>query len=323
MGFFDRLSAEINNIFNEEDDNLTINDLNINSPRDDDEVPPLPNQAAGHATSSPPPLTQPQAAPNGNSLFSPRLERLINVAIADGVVTDKERQLLYRKAQEEGVDIDELDMVIEAMLYERKKDIEAASPSIPTPPPTPQAAMPVMPTTPPPAIFPTPPQSSTKYGEVRKCPGCGKFVRSFEAICSECGFEFAGVEENSSILRLQSKLDSISERYGANPFTSQQRITERAACITNFPVPNTKGDLYEFIITSSNNIKSGLGGLDPESKAWKTKCRQCWDKARLLLVDDPKSLQNIQELLLEKRLLKYETSGFLKKERTGRLIWND
>lgn len=260
-------------------------------------------------------------------MFSPRLERLINAAIADGVITDKERQLLHRKAQEEGIDPDELDIVVEAMLYERKKDIEAAAPPIPTllssTPPTPQAATPMMSSTPPPTPIPTPPQPSQKYGEVRKCPGCGKFVRSFEAICVECGFEFAGVEGNSSIMRLQSKLDGISARYGVNPFTAQQRIIERAACITNFPVPNTKGDLYEFVITSSNNIKSGLGGLDPESKAWKTKCRQCWDKARLLLADDPKSLQNIQELLLEKRLLKHETSGFLKKERTGRLIWND
>ncbi|MDE6308650.1 MAG: tellurite resistance TerB family protein, partial [Muribaculaceae bacterium] len=116
MGFFDKFSAEINAIFNEDDDEIKINDF---------------------TASTPPPLVPPQVTPCGGSPFSPMLERLINAALADGVITDKERQVLHRKAQEEGVDPDELDLVLEAMLYERKRDIAAATSAIPTPPPTP------------------------------------------------------------------------------------------------------------------------------------------------------------------------------------------
>lgn len=46
----------------------------------------------------------------------PELERLIDLVLADGVLSDKERQVLYRKAQELGVDKDEFEMVLECKL---------------------------------------------------------------------------------------------------------------------------------------------------------------------------------------------------------------
>ena len=46
----------------------------------------------------------------------PELERLIDLVLADGVLSDKERQVIYRKAQELGVDKDEFEMVLECKL---------------------------------------------------------------------------------------------------------------------------------------------------------------------------------------------------------------
>lgn len=329
MGFFDnknrlgdsptRLADEFNSIFDDSDSEVVINDIYAQPPSST--PPPIPACGPVSEPQSPPPLTPPMPQGRGdNSLYSPRLERLIEMALADGVITDKERQLLRRKAAEEGVDPDEIDIVLEARLYKRKEEMEASMGAVPPPMP-----IPGIPATPPPAPIPAPPASkpSQKYGDVRKCPQCGHVVRAFEAICPDCGHEFANVGGNSSIERLQRQLEAISARIGTNMFAQAQLFAERASCIANFPVPNTKGDLYEFIITSSNNIKGGLISTDPESKAWKAKCHQCWDKARLMLADDPASLQNIQELLIEKRLLKYETRGVIRKERTGRVIWSD
>ena len=42
------------------------------------------------------------------------LEKLIELAITDGVITDKEKQVLQRKAEELGAHWDEVEMILEA-----------------------------------------------------------------------------------------------------------------------------------------------------------------------------------------------------------------
>lgn len=54
-------------------------------------------------------------------MFSEELEMLIDAAIADGVITEKERLILHKRAQAEGVDVDELDMIIDARLAKAQK----------------------------------------------------------------------------------------------------------------------------------------------------------------------------------------------------------
>ena len=50
--------------------------------------------------------------------FSARLEAMIAAALQDGVLTDKERELLKRRVEKEGEDWDEVEMIIEARLAE-------------------------------------------------------------------------------------------------------------------------------------------------------------------------------------------------------------
>lgn len=49
-----------------------------------------------------------------------QLERLINMALIDGVLTEKEREILKRKAEASGFDPDEFEMELEAKLYEKQ-----------------------------------------------------------------------------------------------------------------------------------------------------------------------------------------------------------
>jgi hypothetical protein len=56
-------------------------------------------------------------------MYSEKLEKLIELALADGVLTEKEKQLLMKVAQAEGVDLDEFEMVLEARLYEKTEKI--------------------------------------------------------------------------------------------------------------------------------------------------------------------------------------------------------
>ena len=49
-------------------------------------------------------------------MYSEKLEQLIKSVIADGVVTEKERAVLHKKAEAEGVDKDEIDVYVDGLL---------------------------------------------------------------------------------------------------------------------------------------------------------------------------------------------------------------
>ena len=109
-------------------------------------------------------------------MYNERIENLINAALADGELTEKEKQILFKNAQDQGIDLDEFEMVLEARLTELEKVKKEAAPK------------------------------SNKYGDVRKCPACGSLVPAFKGVCQECGFEFTNVDANLSSKQLADKL---------------------------------------------------------------------------------------------------------------------
>ena len=52
------------------------------------------------------------------------IEKLIDLAIADGQITEKERNVILKKAAELGVDADEVEMVLDGKLHQ----LEASKP---------------------------------------------------------------------------------------------------------------------------------------------------------------------------------------------------
>ena len=52
-------------------------------------------------------------------LYSERIEALIDAALVDGEISDKERAVLIKRAKEEGLDLDEFEMVLNAKGFER------------------------------------------------------------------------------------------------------------------------------------------------------------------------------------------------------------
>lgn len=53
-------------------------------------------------------------------MFSEELEMLIETAIADGEISEKERTILHKRAQKEGIDIEELDLIIDFRIAKKK-----------------------------------------------------------------------------------------------------------------------------------------------------------------------------------------------------------
>lgn len=54
-------------------------------------------------------------------MYSEQLESLIQSIIADGVITDKERAVLHKRAEAEGIDADEIDVYTEGLLVQSNK----------------------------------------------------------------------------------------------------------------------------------------------------------------------------------------------------------
>ena len=54
-------------------------------------------------------------------MYSEQLETLIQSIIADGFITDKERAVLHKKAEAEGIDIDEVDVYVDGLIVNKEK----------------------------------------------------------------------------------------------------------------------------------------------------------------------------------------------------------
>ena len=50
-------------------------------------------------------------------MFSKELEDLINYSLLDGKIDKKEKKVIYKKAKEEGVDFDELEIYLNSKIY--------------------------------------------------------------------------------------------------------------------------------------------------------------------------------------------------------------
>lgn len=109
-------------------------------------------------------------------------------------------------------------------------------------------------------------------GTIRKCPNCGEAINSFNVKCPTCGFEFREVEISSSIKAFSDELKSASS------------IEQMVSIIKNYPIPNTREDIIEFLLLATTNIK----GADSNEifDAWATKIEQSYSKAELSLKED-------------------------------------
>lgn len=267
-------------------------------------------------------------AQSTGGMYDAELEKLIEFALADGELTEKERQVLFRKAEAKGIDLDEFEMVLEGRLQQRQQEMQRQQQQVAAPAPTP---------------VPTPAtaQKSNKYGDVNKCPACGALIESFTACCPECGYEFRGLEANATIQKLFNLLDEVENNMHAREMERQRMaiekknnktalgklmsdmdddddddddrideviIKKKSEVIKMFPIPTTKDDILEFLslavpLARSQGMKSFFnpfsGGPDMEKikmrPVWKAKCEQIIMKARFSLKDDKQTLEMIRE----------------------------
>lgn len=118
-------------------------------------------------------------------------------------------------------------------------------------------------------------------GNIHKCPNCGGVLNSFTLNCPSCGYEVRGAANSDAVHEFASQLAKAGSHQ------------EKVSIIRNYPIPNTKEDILEFMILASANVGSNLE--NNLSAAWQSKIEQAYQKARLLFKDE-KELCRIQSI---------------------------
>ena len=145
-------------------------------------------------------------------------------------------------------------------------------------------------------------QRKTVYdGELHKCPNCGELLNSFVTNCPTCGYELRSIKTNSPVNELAKKIERTSS------------VNEKIELITNFYVPNTKEDIYDFFILAVSNLEDTYYDTDD---AWRAKLEQTYHKARISFGKSPE-FEYIDELYKKTidKVSKRGTLNFIRKNK--------
>ena len=210
-------------------------------------------------------------------MYNEQLEQLIDAALTDGVLTDKEKQVLFKKAKALGIDQDEFEMVLDARLAKAKPTLAA----------------------------------NEKMGNIATCPNCGAQIPGGLAKCPECGYEFRNVEGNRSAKQFCKELEDLQSRIGK--LSEEQQQTQIQNFFALYPVPNTTEDLLEFLSlvqgpakrhNMNDNNKSDSAFM--ENSYWNLYSK-CISKAKITFSSDARFIPYIESYEKAKKKMTPET----------------
>lgn len=166
------------------------------------------------------------------------MEALIDVALQDGVLTDQEKMVLIKRAQKEGIDIDELDIYIQSILQKRAQEKNAQE---------------------------LEEARNSKMGDVKKCPNCGGVLNPGNATCPHCGISLNAETKSDVVENLLKKLADVDGSVDYTQMKHMQRETlkvenakKKMSIISSTVVPNTRGDILKLLaFTKAKAKKSG------------------------------------------------------------------
>jgi len=232
----------------------------------------------------------------------PEIEKLIEMALADGKVTDKEREIIIRKALKLSIDEDEVEMYLEGKISNNSNE------TITT-------------------------YKSNRESVLIKCPECGAILKSFTTNCLECGHEFRNSKASNLINKLKDDFKEIEvtckDEYYKNGsdktvipghiFNKKETVIQKSQdqieleidtmiakrkekLLTGLPIPNTKEDILEILSIGVPEVQKKLSwnerlGFHPKNilkKAWLAKCEQVIMKAKLSMKNDETTLLEIK-----------------------------
>lgn len=152
--------------------------------------------------------------------------------------------------------------------------------------------------------------------QAHKCPNCGHQLKGIVAVCPLCGYEIRGAATVKSISdltgeinKLNQKRNTVADAFAAKLSGRKSNPTDEkiASLIRNFIVPNSKEDIFEFMILASGYMDAKfLAGKGKESdvadvviKAWASKFDQTYQKAKMAFGQD-NDFKMVQDLYDQK-----------------------
>ena len=126
-------------------------------------------------------------------------------------------------------------------------------------------------------------------GELVKCQYCNEDIPSFVVECPACGRELRGASATSSVKKFYDE------------YKNEVNNDIKENIIRSFPIPNTKEDIYEFIIQASSEIKTSNN--DDLRNAWYSKLEQAYKKARLMFKEGSPEFTSIADMYNEAKLI--------------------
>jgi hypothetical protein len=240
----------------------------------------------------------------------PQIEKLIELALADGQVTEKERNVILKKAVELGIDTDEVEMVLDGRLHQ----LEASKP-----------------------------KEKEKVGNIKTCPACGASVKAFQIKCDDCGHEFNKKEGADVVKNFALGYNSFKKSYKGSTFKcfnckndnvvytetlereiaicyscssqnilndnfKKENIYEKINYISSFNIPHDKEGvlsiLFYFFNESNKNIVENEGFFISDDlnnkkaikEAFKAKFLETYEVAKILLISDPIVTNQINQM---------------------------
>lgn len=150
----------------------------------------------------------------------------------------------------------------------------------------------------------------------KKCPKCGHSLNGINAVCPLCGYELKNAKVADSISELTNEINKLNQKRNTVKDALATKVSGRqsnptdekiASLIQNFVVPNTKEDIFEFMILAAGYMDvKFLAGRQKVSevsdiiiKAWASKFEQTYQKANLSFGQDA-DFKKIQDLYLQK-----------------------
>ena len=152
-----------------------------------------------------------------------------------------------------------------------------------------------------------------------KCPNCGNPLNGMTAVCPLCGYELRSVGSSGSVADFAKQLTKIEQGRNTVIDSLSKAVSGRVAnptdekiagLIRNYVIPNTKEDIFEFMLLASANLNTeAIVALDRRKNsfsgqkiahrqeqsgiseivlnAWLDKFEQAYQKAWIAFGNDP------------------------------------
>ncbi|MDR1883118.1 MAG: hypothetical protein LBR26_10120 [Prevotella sp.] len=245
-------------------------------------------------------------------MYSEKLEKLIELALADGVLTDKKKQVLLKNAEAEGIDLDEFEMVLDAKVYERQQNNSVVNNVVveqPVPKPVVEEKKTSIQT-----LFQLlneAEETSNKELDAaieQRRMELNKL--SAKDIANLAGNVLGGAIPGVGLVKElfsggddddATELDK--EIYKLTARSKERLIARKKSIISNFPIPTLKDEAIEFLSNATPYAKKQgnfFSGIKYEAHnelvpTWKLKCEQIIRQANLSFKNDASTMNAINE----------------------------